>query len=161
MGFAPLVFDRTPSVGRLAFRAILRGRVAGERGDRPPTFEAWQRDDLETWLSYIHEDIEYHAALERAVQGAGGAYVGHEGMLRLWNVWRTEVEDLTIESLELREAPDGRVVHRTHARWRGAASGIEVESPLVLVLTVRDGKVVRSVDYLSHEEALEAVGPRE
>jgi ketosteroid isomerase-like protein len=68
---------------------------------------------------------------------------------------------LTIDSLDLREAPDRRVVHRTHARWRGAASGIEVESPLVLVLTVRDGKIIRSEDYLSHAEALEAVGLRE
>jgi ketosteroid isomerase-like protein len=123
------------------------------------TLEAWQRDDLETWLSYIDEDIEYHAALERAVQGAAGAYIGHEGMLKLWTVWRTEVE--TIESLDLREAPDGRVVHRTHARWRGAVSGFEAESPLVLVLTVRDGKIIRSEDYLSHAEALEAVGLRE
>jgi ketosteroid isomerase-like protein len=125
------------------------------------TLDAWQRDDWETWLSYIDEDIEYHSAIEPAVQGAAGAHIGHEGMHRLWNVWRTEVEDLTIESLELREAPDGRVVHRTHARWRGAVRGFEAESPLVLVITVRDGKILRSVDYLSHEEALESVGLRE
>jgi ketosteroid isomerase-like protein len=33
-----------------------------------------------------------------------------------------------------------------------------VESPLGQVVTVRDGKIVQTVDYLSHEQALEAVG---
>jgi ketosteroid isomerase-like protein len=37
----------------------------------------------------------------------------------------------------------------------------KVESPLGIVITVREGKIVRSVDYLSHEEALQAVGLRE
>ena len=45
-----------------------------------------------------------------------------------------------------------------HFRWRGPASGIELDSPVGLVMTLRDGKVIRSMDYLSHEEALEAVG---
>jgi hypothetical protein len=35
------------------------------------TLEAWQRADLETWLSYIDEGIEYHSAAERALQGRG------------------------------------------------------------------------------------------
>jgi ketosteroid isomerase-like protein len=38
------------------------------------------------------------------------------------------------------------------------ASGIVVEPQLALVMTVRDGKIVRSMDYLSHEDALKAVG---
>jgi ketosteroid isomerase-like protein len=36
-----------------------------------------------------------------------------------------------------------------------------VESQLALVVTLRDGKIVRSEDFLSHKEALEAVGLRE
>jgi ketosteroid isomerase-like protein len=36
-----------------------------------------------------------------------------------------------------------------------------VESQLALVVTIRDGKIIRSEDYLSHKEALEAVGLQE
>jgi ketosteroid isomerase-like protein len=36
-----------------------------------------------------------------------------------------------------------------------------VESPVGYVVTVRDGKIVRSEDCLSHEEALKAVGLEE
>jgi ketosteroid isomerase-like protein len=42
--------------------------------------------------------------------------------------------------------------------WRGLASGIGIESPLGMVITVRDEKIIRSLDYPSHREALEAVG---
>jgi hypothetical protein len=42
--------------------------------------------------------------------------------------------------------------------WRGLASGIESESPLGMVITIRDEKIIRSLGYLSHREALEAVG---
>jgi ketosteroid isomerase-like protein len=122
--------------------------------------EAWQRDDLETWLSLMDPDMEYHPAIERGLEGGASVYRGHEGLRRLWTLRRTEVEDFVLESQELRDLPDGRVLHLTHARWRGAASGIELESPLGMVVTVRGGKMVRSVHYLSHEEALEAVGLR-
>jgi hypothetical protein len=30
-----------------------------------------------------------------------------------------------------------------------------------LLMTLPDGKIVRSMDYLSHDEALKAVGPEE
>jgi len=44
------------------------------------------------------------------------------------------------------------------ARFRGPASGIEVGSPLGQVYTLRDGKIIRSVDFNTHDEALEAAG---
>jgi ketosteroid isomerase-like protein len=42
-------------------------------------------------------------------------------------------------------------------RWRGPASGIATESPLGMVVTIRGGRITRSVDYFSHHDALEAV----
>ncbi|MFL5820224.1 MAG: nuclear transport factor 2 family protein [Solirubrobacteraceae bacterium] len=123
--------------------------------------EAWQRDDLETWLSLMDPDVEYHTAIERGLEGGASVYRGHDGIREFWTLRRTEVEDYLLESQELRDLPNGRVLHLTHIRWRGAASGIELESPLGMVVTVRGGKIVRSVHYLSHEEALEAVGLRE
>ena len=41
---------------------------------------------------------------------------------------------------------------------RGRASGVEVERPFALLWTLRDGKVIRVVWYLTREEALEGAG---
>jgi ketosteroid isomerase-like protein len=42
--------------------------------------DAWQRDDLDSWLATFHPDIEYHAAVERSTEGPAFMYRGHEGM---------------------------------------------------------------------------------
>ena len=44
---------------------------------------------------------------------------------------------------------------------RGRASRIDVEMPVMLVWTLRDGKVVRVVWFLDRDEALEAAGVAE
>ena len=45
--------------------------------------------------------------------------------------------------------------------FRGKQSGAETEQRLAGMVTVRDGKVVRTEVYRSPEEALEATGLRE
>jgi ketosteroid isomerase-like protein len=76
----------------------------------------------------------------------------------LWNLWRTEVEDFWIETEEIRDLGDDRALHLAQIQFRGRASGITVKSQLALVQALRNGRIIRSMDYLSHAEALEAVG---
>ena len=121
-------------------------------------FEAWQRDDFEVWLSLIDPDVEWLTAIERGLGRAGNVFHGHEGMREFWSLWRTEVDDFGVESYEIRDLGGERVLHLAHIQFRGRASGIMVESQLALVVTLRDGKIVRSEDYLSHKQALIAVG---
>src|SRR6266852_6967271 len=111
--------------------------------------EAWQRDDFDAWLATIDPTIEWQPVLERLVEGAESAYRGHEGMRRFWHFYRTELEDFEVEAHELRDVGDDRVVLLGRFGWRGAASGVNVESPVGMVITVRDGKMVQSIDYLS------------
>ena len=120
--------------------------------------EAWQRDDLDAWLSTLDPAMEWHAAFERLVGGTGSIYRGIEGMREFWTAYRTELEDFQVEAQEARDLGDDRVLLLGHIRWRGPASRIELESEVGLVYTLRNGKLVRSMDYLSHDEALEAVG---
>jgi ketosteroid isomerase-like protein len=120
--------------------------------------EAWQRGDFKSWLSTTDPTVEWHTVLERLVEGTDSFYRGHEGLRELWHFYRTELENFQIEAQELRDLDDDRVLLLGHLRWRGVASGIEVESPLAMVLTYRGGKLIQSMDYLSHQEALEAVG---
>ena len=120
--------------------------------------EAWQRDDLEAFMAGIHPAIEWHAVLERLVEGPQSVYRGHEGVRRLWHNYRADFDDFEVEAEEIRGVGGDRVLFLGRIRWRGAASRIETESPFGMVITFRDGKMFHSVDYLSCAEALEAAG---
>ncbi len=120
------------------------------------SFEAWQNDDYETWIALQDPDVEYLGAVERRL--GQGAYRGHEGASELWNLWRSDVEGFWIASEEIRDLGDGRILHLGQMGFRGLASGAAVDSQLALVITLRDGKIVRSMDFASHDEALKAVG---
>ena len=123
--------------------------------------EAWQRDDFDSWLATIDPAVEWRGlAIDRLAEGSESVYRGHEGMRRLWHFLRIEF-DLEVEAQELRDVGDDRVVLLGGFRWRGPSSGIVIESPVGYVVTVRDGKIVRAEDYLSHEEAVKAVGLEE
>ena len=122
-------------------------------------FEAWQNDDYETWIALHDGDVEYLGAVERRL--GQDVYRGHDGARELWQVWRREVEEFWIKSEEIRAVGEDRVVHLGQMGFRGAASGMKVESQLALVITLRDGKIIRSMDFTSHEEALKAVGLEE
>jgi ketosteroid isomerase-like protein len=120
------------------------------------SFEAWQDDDYEAWIALQDADVEYLGAVERSL--GRGMYRGHTGASELWHVWRNEVQGFWIESEEIRDHGNGRILHLGQMGFRGSASGVEVDSQLALVITVRDGKIVRSMDFMSHREALKAVG---
>ena len=121
---------------------------------------AWQRDDLDMFLSLLDPTIEWHTLPERLVEGIESFYQGYEGIRRFWHTYRSDF-DLDIEMQGVRDVGDDRVVLLLGARLRGASSGIETETPVGLVMTVRDGKVIRSFDYPTHQEALKAVGLEE
>jgi len=82
-------------------------------------------------------------------------------MCQFWSVYRTELESFEAEAQELRDVDEDRVLLLGRFHWRGPASGIESESALGMGFTLRHGKVVRSMDHLSHDEALEAAGLQE
>ena len=115
-------------------------------------------DDAEEMLSYIDPEGELHSAI---VGGAeGNVYRGHEGF-RKWAVDSFEsFEEVNNEWSEFRDV-DNRVLVLGHVRARGRGSGMELESPMGWVFTVRRGRVVKAEGFLSHDEALEAVGLRE
>jgi ketosteroid isomerase-like protein len=113
---------------------------------------------LEGWLSLIDPDVEWLTAVERGIGGVTSVYRGHEGMRELWDLWRTEVEDFWIETEDVRDLGGDRALHLAQIQFRGPASGVVVKSQVAMVQTLRDGKIVRSEDYLSHREAIEAAG---
>jgi ketosteroid isomerase-like protein len=57
-----------------------------------------------------------------------------------------------------RGRPRSRDVHES---GRGQGSGIEIDGRYFNVLTVRNGKIVRKVEFTQRSDALEAAGLRE
>jgi ketosteroid isomerase-like protein len=55
-------------------------------------------------------------------------------------------------------APDVEWFTALEGLIEGVESGFEIESPLAMLFTFRDGEIVSSKDFLSHEDAIEAAG---
>jgi len=121
------------------------------------TVEAWNAADLDAWLAAADPDVEWYTALEGLIEGFESAYRGHEGLREGWRQYREFWQEFRVEPLDYRDLGD-RVLVLARAHARGRASGIEVDPPLAMLFTFRDGRIASSKDYLSHEKALEAAG---
>ena len=81
-----------------------------------------------------------------------GAEVG-EALRSVFDIYR----EVRVEAREFIDAGDQVVViGLTRATARG--SGLELENPIALVWTVRDGRLVRNEVFTDRREALEAAG---
>ena len=119
---------------------------------------AWEADDLEAFLAELHEDVEWHPSIEPALEGTASAYHGHAGARRAWVEYRGEAFGrLAAQIEEIRDLGEsvlllGRFVVSDRT------SGIDLGTELGQIFTFRDGKIASSRDFLSHSDAVEAVG---
>ena len=121
-------------------------------------FEASARGDSEGVLALYDPDVEWDAS--RTQPGFADVYRGHEGLSRFFREWREAWDSDEYEYDELIDVGDA-VISIATQRGRGQTSGLQIARPLVGVWTIRDGKIVRVLWFLTREEALEAVGLRE
>jgi ketosteroid isomerase-like protein len=117
--------------------------------------EAYERGDMEEMLSYLDPELEWHSAI---VGGAeGNVYRGHEGFRR-WNADFLEIfERVRNEWNEFRDLGD-RVLAFGRVQARGRESGVEINSPMGWVVTVRGGKLLKAEGFLDPTQALKAAG---
>jgi ketosteroid isomerase-like protein len=120
--------------------------------------EAVQRrpkPDFETMNELYHPDHEFVSALDAL---EGGSHRGARG----YRDWRVDVEEATEYESRLEqvtEIDERRVLAITPTNIRGRSSGVTLkEERLACIVTVRDGKIVRTEVYSSPDEALKAVG---
>ena len=119
---------------------------------------AFNRGDLDAWLEYLADDIDY-----RAVEGAlddHGPIHGRDAMHTYAQDWRDTFATrsrLRVE-LELIDAGDDKVIAVTRGSGRAKVSGVEMGLTFAVLYTVRDGKIVRGREYWTRDEALEAAG---
>ena len=117
---------------------------------------AFNRGDLDAWLEYWTDDIDY-----RAVEGAlddRGPMHGKDAVRVHFQDWLDTFDDLKAEPLELIDAADEQVVTVLRFGGRAKLSGVESDLTFAVVYTLRDGKVARGREYWTRDEALEAAG---
>jgi uncharacterized protein len=120
---------------------------------------AFNRGDLDSWLEYCTDDIDYRAA-EGALDDRGPIH-GNEALRAYVQDWFDTFDDFRIEAVELTDAGEDKVIAVVRLSGRAKLSGVETDLTFAVVYTIRDGKVVRGREYWTREEALEAAGLRE
>ena len=117
---------------------------------------AFNRGDLDAWLEYWTDDIDY-----RAVEGAlddRGPMHGKDAVRAYLQDWLDMFDDLTVEPLELIDAAEDQVIAVLRFGGRAKLSGVETDLTYAVVYTIRDGKIARGREYWTKEQALEAAG---
>jgi ketosteroid isomerase-like protein len=113
------------------------------------------RRDVDAGLPYFDPEVEFRSAI---IGGAeGNAYRGHDGV----RAWMAESDaiwvDLRVDADEFRDLGDDvLMLGRLHAQ--GRESGVEIDSPMAWLFTLRDERIVRARGYLDPQEALRAAG---
>jgi ketosteroid isomerase-like protein len=121
-------------------RFVLDGYARFNAGEKVP--ELW----------FFTPDAEFHAARE---DPDSAVHRGLDAVRRQYARWVDAYPDLTVEPLEAKDADD-KVFLWVRFSGHGEGSGAPVEMELAHVLTMRDGKVARTVEYFDRAEALEA-----
>jgi ketosteroid isomerase-like protein len=119
--------------------------------------EAWNRLDLDAFMTAWHPEAEWRPAFPKGTEGTGGVFRGHDGIREAWRNVRAAWSVYQVEPQDVRMVDDSLLVlGRIFAR--GETSEIEIDSDWSAVLRFRDDKVISAWDWLDHKPALEAVG---
>lgn len=93
----------------------------------------------------------------RGTEGAGAVFRGHAAIREAWENVRAAWSEYRLEIEDARVVEDNLLV-LGHLYARGAASGVEVDSPWSAVVRFRDGKAISAWDWLDHAHGLGAAG---
>jgi ketosteroid isomerase-like protein len=113
--------------------------------------------EKEAGLWFYSPDAEYQAARE---DPDSAIHRGIDAITRQFQGWLDAYPDLTVEPLEAKASGD-QVFLWVRFSGHGAESGIPMEMELAHLITIREGRATRTVEYMDRAEALEAAGLRE
>ena len=120
------------------------------------TVALFNRGDVERSLQLYDPDV----VLEVRQVELEGEYSGHDGVRRFFAEFAEEVETFEVQYSDVRDLGD-RVLALGTLRTIGRASGIELEGPVAIVASFRDGLCTHLKDYGEWGQALEAAGLQE
>src|SRR2546426_587364 len=112
-------------------------------------FAALDSQDWEAALGLFDAEVEWSPT--------EGTYRGLEGVVSSLAEWLEPWEEHHIEAEEFTEVED-RVLAVIHLTGRGVGSHMEIDQRFFQVYTVRNGKIIRMVEFVTRAGAFEAAG---
>ena len=123
------------------------------------SYEAFARGGLDRYMEHLTDDVVF-----RAVEGAPDEPApihGKDAVRAYVQDWLDTFDQFTSELVEVIDAGEDMVIAVSRDSGRAKLSGIEMQQTGAALYTLRDGKIARSREYLTRDEALEAAGLRE
>src|SRR4051812_25925093 len=111
------------------------------------------REAVEDYLGFCDPELR----LEPQQAALEGGYVGHAGVRAYFGDLAQHYDYGHMTCTDVRDLGD-RVLALGVLRVIGRGSGIEIEVPVAIVATYRDGLITHLTDYGDHAQALEAAG---
>ena len=119
--------------------------------------DAYNRRDVEALLKELDPEVEWHSAILMPLGREARVHRGHEGVRDGLRVVHEALAEFHVEYSEIRDL-SARIVGIGRIRMRDRQSGVEIESPLVSVTDVKNGKGIQVWNYLDLKEVPEAAG---
>ena len=116
--------------------------------------EALEARDIDTFVAAHHPDAEARNRRSQIV----GPYRGHAGIRRMAEEMFEMAPDFQVRVDEIRDCGSRVLVL---GRQRGTVGGVPVDELLAELFEIKAGKVARTQDFSTVEEALTAAGVRE
>jgi ketosteroid isomerase-like protein len=121
--------------------------------------EATDRGDLDELIERLDPEVEW---VPVESDPAYAVHRGHEDVRAWLQEWAEAFPDMRWEAERLLDAGEAVVLAVVHLAGRGAASGIDVETPAyAVVFTMRSGRIACIEEYADRAKAFQAVGLRE
>jgi ketosteroid isomerase-like protein len=121
-------------------------------------YDAWNRDDCQSWLDRLHPDVEISTS--GVFPDLSAEYHGHGEATRFWGQLHAPWETFRID-VEHVEDDEDCALAAIRFRAKGADSGIEVDMRFGMGIRVRDGLATALVNRRTLEEAREALRPKQ
>jgi ketosteroid isomerase-like protein len=118
------------------------------------SYARFNAGEKEPGLWFWSEDAEYHASRE---DPDAAVHRGIEAVRAQFASWLDAYPDLRVEPLEAR-GKDDIVFLWVRFSGHGGESGVPMEMELAHVITIREGRAARLVEYSDRSEALRAAG---
>lgn len=115
-------------------------------------FERLATEGYEAMVPQIHAEFEMETPPDLAAEPQ--RYEGVEGFRRWWTSFLEVMDEVALEPQGFHEIAPGQVAIEIRMRAVGGASGIETTREIVLLVTLRDGKMIRIDFATSLEEAM-------
>jgi ketosteroid isomerase-like protein len=152
-----LAIASIPALPQVSWRLVRGNRSALRQAMRVVrcTFDYFNRTGALPRSAFHREAVTNQAA---EVLGTVGTFHGHEGWLELMAEVREAFDAVRLEPERLVATPPDKIVVFVRLTARGRTSGLTLDTPIAIVVTIWGGRAGRLDVYREPADAIKAVG---